>query len=185
MKRKIIEILSLVLLVSLIHLVSASQPGPGKAVIKIDVKNKGIRVSPVLYGIFFEEINLAGDGGLYGELVRNRSFEEPGGPKYWDEVKGDGGGGEIKIDSVGGINSVNVHCLELTSLGEGKYGVTNSGYYGIPVLEGSSYDLTFYAKCKSGSLGPISASLVDSLGKNWAMHPCRRLPARCSGHGVR
>src|SRR3954466_2659874 len=42
----------------------------------VNVKEKGANVSSSMYGIFFEEINHAGDGGLYGELVKNRSFEE-------------------------------------------------------------------------------------------------------------
>ena len=42
----------------------------------INVKGKGADVSSSMYGIFFEEINHAGDGGLYGELIKNRSFEE-------------------------------------------------------------------------------------------------------------
>jgi alpha-N-arabinofuranosidase len=44
--------------------------------VKIDIQNKIFPVSPSLYGLFFEEINRAGDGGIYGELIRNRSFED-------------------------------------------------------------------------------------------------------------
>ena len=44
--------------------------------IRIDISQRGAVVSPDLYGIFFEEINHAGDGGLYAELVQNRGFEE-------------------------------------------------------------------------------------------------------------
>lgn len=43
--------------------------------IEIDVNKRGNNVSPCLYGIFYEDINHAGDGGLYGELIKNRSFE--------------------------------------------------------------------------------------------------------------
>ena len=43
--------------------------------IKVDVAQKGIEISPTLYGIFYEDINYASDGGLYAELIRNRSFE--------------------------------------------------------------------------------------------------------------
>ena len=55
--------------------------------IRIDLGQKGAVVSPNLYGIFFEEINHAGDGGLYAELVQNRGFEEhvlPSGMTYRD-----------------------------------------------------------------------------------------------------
>ncbi len=55
--------------------------------ISIDLQQKGAVVSPNLFGIFFEEINHAGDGGLYAELVQNRGFEEhvlPSGMTYKD-----------------------------------------------------------------------------------------------------
>ena len=47
-----------------------------EAPITVDLSKKGAMVSPNLYGIFFEEISHAGDGGLYAELVENRGFEE-------------------------------------------------------------------------------------------------------------
>lgn len=39
------------------------------------MESEGIEISPMLYGLFFEDINFAGDGGIYGELIKNRSFE--------------------------------------------------------------------------------------------------------------
>ncbi len=54
---------------------------PAKLTVHVD--RPGPRISPTLYGIFFEEINLAGDGGLYAELLRNRSFEDADKPDHW------------------------------------------------------------------------------------------------------
>ena len=51
-----------------------------QVVIDIDAQQRGPKVSPMLYGIFYEDINHAADGGLYAELIRNRSFED--GPRY-------------------------------------------------------------------------------------------------------
>ena len=48
--------------------------------IDIDAQQRGPKVSPMLYGIFYEDINHAADGGIYAELIRNRSFED--GPRY-------------------------------------------------------------------------------------------------------
>ena len=53
----------------------------------------------MLYGIFFEEINLAGDGGLYAELVRNRSFEDADTPDHWSLVKSGSATGQMAIDT--------------------------------------------------------------------------------------
>src|SRR2546430_16691540 len=58
------------------------------AKLMVDVDKPGITVSPVLYGIFFEEINRAGDGGLYAEMIQNRSFEDARAQVNWK--KGDG-----------------------------------------------------------------------------------------------
>ena len=43
----------------------------------------GHRISPTLWGIFFEDINMSADGGIYPELVRNRSFEDGDTPEFW------------------------------------------------------------------------------------------------------
>ena len=56
--------------------VDASQAPGGSGRVTVDLKSPGTPVPPRLYGIFYEEINHAGDGGLYGELVRNRGFED-------------------------------------------------------------------------------------------------------------
>src|SRR6187402_2243723 len=53
-----------------------AQPAIGRGAITIDAGAPGARISPTLYGIFFEEISHAGDGGLYAELVQNRGFED-------------------------------------------------------------------------------------------------------------
>jgi hypothetical protein len=51
-------------------------PPNGSAIMTIEVDRPGIKVCPTLYGIFFEEVNHAGDGGLHAEMIRNRSFED-------------------------------------------------------------------------------------------------------------
>ncbi|MGA2502376.1 MAG: hypothetical protein ABSH20_31940, partial [Tepidisphaeraceae bacterium] len=53
------------------------------ATINIQADKPGHEISPVLWGIFFEDINLSADGGVYAELVRNRSFEDSDKPEHW------------------------------------------------------------------------------------------------------
>ena len=55
---------------------SCSFPSTEREGIVINLQEKGAEIAPSMYGVFFEEINHAGDGGLYAELVQNRSFEE-------------------------------------------------------------------------------------------------------------
>src|ERR1700753_4142781 len=67
--------------------------------ITVDVAHPGHAIAPTLWGIFFEDINLSADGGLYPELVRNRSFEDADKPDFWQLVNAPGGESEMKIDS--------------------------------------------------------------------------------------
>lgn len=59
-----------------LYAVSISTVCFAEEILSVNIQEKGAEISPSMYGIFFEEINRAGDGGLYAELVQNRSFEE-------------------------------------------------------------------------------------------------------------
>src|ERR1700760_3090544 len=63
-----------------------SQSNPSAAVISVDVAHPGAAISPTMFGIFFEDINFGADGGLYPELVKNRSFEFQEPLTGWHEV---------------------------------------------------------------------------------------------------
>ena len=61
----------------------AAEPGPSTASLVVHADREGPKVSPMLYGIFFEDINCSADGGIYAEMVRNRSFEDSDKPEHW------------------------------------------------------------------------------------------------------
>lgn len=139
----------------------ASGQSKSTASLVVEADKLGPAVSPSLYGIFFEEINLAGDGGLYGELVRNRSFEESTKPVHWRLVKEGMADGEMSIDSIYALSENNTHYLKLKVLHalDGYVGAANDGYWGIPVKKGSEYDLSLYAMTPDG----INRSLIALL----------------------
>jgi alpha-L-arabinofuranosidase len=119
----------------------------------VDV-NAGKPISPDLVGIFFEDLSYAADGGLYAELVQNRSFEYSAteqptwGPlTSWEFIKRNGGTGEIWVDSSCPIHPNNLHCalIQITSAGEGV-GLSNAGFDGIPVKAGEKYDFSVFAR---------------------------------------
>ena len=87
--------------------------GAGIASLTVQVDKPGIKVSPTLYGIIFEEINHAGDGGLYAELVQNRSFENSDKPDCWTLVTDGAGKGEIAIDKENPMGENNPRSLRL------------------------------------------------------------------------
>jgi alpha-L-arabinofuranosidase len=142
---------------------------PGVAYsLNIDAEKPGIAISPDLYGIFFEDINHAADGGIYAELISNRSFEDnSNNPDNWYLVKGGGASGSMSLDTVNLLNNAQAHslCLNIESVGQGeRVGVANRGYWGMNIKDGTQYQLSFYAKCSSDFNGPITVSLKNTDG---------------------
>jgi alpha-L-arabinofuranosidase len=125
------------------------------ATIRVEVDQPGHAVSPLLWGIFFEDINLSADGGIYPEQVRNRSFEDADKPEHWAAV----GAADIAIDSALPLNPLNPRSLRVMSTGPGG-GVVNAGYWGMALKKGDHYGLSFYAR----GAGALSARLENADG---------------------
>ena len=108
-------------------------------------------VSPDLWGIFFEDIDLSLDGGVYAELVRNRSFEDFGGSdteltlEYWDPV----GSAEYRLDKSHPISEKNRHAALVR--GKAGAGIANQGYFGMGIRKGMTYDLSVRLRSKVGT----------------------------------
>ena len=109
-----------------------------------------MRISPNLFGVFFEEINHAGDGGLYAELVRNRSFEEPNHTNGWQLITTAGFADSIAPDNSNPIDPANPWSLRLTRpVSKGGPGIANSGFWGINLVGGRTYNLNLSARLES------------------------------------
>jgi alpha-L-arabinofuranosidase len=145
----------------------------------IQANRPGPRVSPTLYGIFFEEINCAGDGGLYAEMVRNRSFEDSDQPEHWSLVTDGSAEGEMAVDRQQPMSEKNPRSLKLTITkgGGGRVGAANDGYWGIPLKQGEIYELSLSARAGAGFGGPLVASLESREGKVYARHEFTGLSA--------
>lgn len=139
--------------------------GTTSATISIQANEPGTVISPTLFGIFFEEINFGGDGGIYAEMVRNRSFQESASPDYWTLVTDGSANGTMAVDYAAPLNTNIVSSLQLTrTAGSGNIGVANGGYWGMSVESGAVYDLSLYAKDDGIFSGAISARLESSDG---------------------
>jgi alpha-L-arabinofuranosidase len=136
------------------------------AAIAIQADQPGVSVSSNLFGIFFEEINSAGDGGIYAEMIRNRSFEDSANPPaYWTLSSNGTATGQMSLDTSLPLSATNTHALALTKLGGGgSISAANSGYWGIALTRGATYNLGFYARGSAGFTGAITASLENSSG---------------------
>src|SRR5436190_606045 len=125
----------------------------------LDLTKATTTVSPMLYGLMTEEINHSYDGGLYAELIRNRIFKDSKtAPEGWSLVKKDtSSAAAIKLIAAeeqvpnderrNAINGALQTCLRLTvEKANGKVGIANEGYWGIPVTPSTTYKASFYIK---------------------------------------
>ncbi|WP_279299717.1 alpha-L-arabinofuranosidase C-terminal domain-containing protein [Paraflavisolibacter caeni] len=138
-----------------------------KPKLTLDFTKPGATVSPMLYGLMTEEINHSYDGGLYAELIRNRIFKDhPNTPEGWSLVRQDSSSNAaIKLmaptesnvlfdERRHAITGALTTCLRLTvEKANGRVGIANEGYWGIPVKPNTAYRASFYIK-GSGSVQP-------------------------------
>jgi alpha-N-arabinofuranosidase len=132
----------------------------------IDVSHPKAKVSPMLYGLMTEEINYSYDGGLYAELVRDRSMAPVHHPLgHWTLATKGNAQASITYDEKTGPSAALPHSLKLavTAATEtAPAGVQNDGYWGIAVRPHTTYTGSFYAKADSAGL-PVTVSLTNDL----------------------
>lgn len=150
--------IALLLIFSSIQMVYAQEP----KVFVIRTNEVKAKVSPSMWGLFFEDINLGADGGLYAELVLNRSFELDLPTMGWKEQKDDEAVGHYLILNRGNTNQANRRYIKLAST-KGRYGFSNVGFRGMGIKKGMRYNFSVLARQHKGG----SASLViELIGEN-------------------
>ena len=124
----------------------------------VKVSKPGAKIQNTMYGIFFEDINYAADGGLYAEMIKNRSFEFPQNLMGWIPF------GKFQVMDQGGPFDKNPHYLRLSDPGHvhKRTGVENEGFFGVAVKKGETYRFSLYARCPEGGDGKLYVQLVDN-----------------------
>ena len=152
--------------------VPRSGPPPNIAArITVDVAHPSHGISPTLWGIFFEDINLSADGGIYPELVRNLSFEDKTTPVDWKIT-----GATATIDDRKPLNPFNRNALCLKT--DGKFSVENDGYWGMNIVQGEGYtfklaargekyDTPLVVKIVSPNGVVLASGELAGIGNNW------------------
>lgn len=134
--------------------------------LSIDASDEVHEISDLLYGIFFEDINFAADGGLYAEKIVNRSFEY-GTLAKDDELHGwskvNNADLEVKInDTQNALNENNTNYLVISNTSNEKAGVQNRGFLeGMSIEKNGNYHFSFYAKALDGYQGEVAVRLVS------------------------
>ena len=190
--------LTMILAAASVALTSVAAPKatePAGNVLKLNASKVGAEIQPTMYGIFFEDINFGADGGLYAELVKNRSFEFPQHLLGWQTF----GGVELRND---GPFERNPHYVRLTSAGhDHKHsGLENEGFVGIGVKKGEKYRFSVWARVPDGGEGRLKVVLADKrthgrsqdlasakikvIGSEWKKYTAELTPDATEAHAV-
>jgi alpha-L-arabinofuranosidase len=141
------------------------------ATLNIQLDKPAHTVSPTLYGLMTEEINYSYDGGLYAEMVRNRTFQDRGfgGVARWNIEHMGNSIATMAVDLTEGPSAALEHSLVITvkqADPANPAGVRNEGYWGMAVRPNTSYKGSLYAKLDSADVGPLNVALInDNTGK--------------------
>jgi alpha-N-arabinofuranosidase len=146
---------------------SAQNGNATKHFLDLDGTSTHIKIQPTMYGIFFEDINFAADGGLYAELIKNRSFEFDEPLTGWKQPNTktlssnlDSGFLTIITDK----SKTNKNYARITVSNHKNYSLENEGFRGIGLHQGENYDLTFNVENISGNISAVTMSLMDEKG---------------------
>jgi alpha-L-arabinofuranosidase len=155
--------------------------------LSIDVANPAHPISPRLYGIFFEDINFGGDGGLNAELVKNGSFEFPQRLMGWSASPHNLAKADVQVSHETPAFATNPHYLQLRSTSS-PTGAINEGFRGIGVRAGEQYLFSTQARAHGDNASlhialvtpdgkRLAAAEVTDIGQNWAEHSAVLTPS--------
>ena len=170
------------------------------ATISVQADKPGHPVSPRLWGVFFEDINLAADGGLYPEFVRNRSFEGGDGLRFWnitsvsEPTAATAATPAPSIDETRPLNTFNRRSLRVLPGAAGCV-LENSGYWGMNFVAGEAYAFRVAARDADDFKGALRVELCDAagvvlasgelsgFGKAWKQHALALTSAKSDPRG--
>ena len=137
-------------------------------VMDVQTTKVGAAIQPTMYGIFFEDINYAADGGLYGELVKNRSFEFPQHLMGWQAF------GRVDVKDDGPFERCPWYVvLSAPDHNDRRTGLVNEGFFGIGVQQGEQYRFSVWAKALAGS-GSLRVQLIDEHSMDERQELCEQ-----------
>jgi len=135
------------------------------AILTIHIDTPVSKVSPILYGLMTEEINYSYDGGLYGEMVRNRTFRaNKSNVPYWILFEEGDAEAKMQVDRQTGPSEALNYSLRLDVTKadpQNQAAILNQGFWGMALMPNSTYKGSLYAKADSDALGELSIKLVS------------------------
>ncbi|MGF6924599.1 alpha-N-arabinofuranosidase [Chitinophaga sp. W2I13] len=122
-------------------------------------------VSPNMWGIFFEDINLSADGGIYAELVKNRSFEFSTPLMGWSVPRNAVASGQIVVVNRQEDHPSNPRFARITMPATRSFEIVNEGFRGMGIKSGEQYNFSLYARQQEGAAVKLTVTLLDDAGK--------------------
>ena len=120
-------------------------------VIDVQADQPGAPINPAMWGVFFEDINIGADGGLYAELVKNRGFEFPDPLMGWTKISPSLAKGDLSVREDNPFNPNNPHYVRLQSEGTAHFGISNEGFRGMGIHRDETYHFSAQLRAISGS----------------------------------
>ncbi len=171
----------------------------GAYTLNIDAANEIHDISDLLFGVFFEDINFAADGGLYAEMVANRSFEftdiaQDDEFYRWNSVND--ADISVKNDKENSLNENNPNYLVIKGKNGATSGIENRGFLdGMSIVDGKNYKVSFYAKTPESYKGKITVNLAvdgeavatktfSSVGSQWRQYTATLTSTATASKGV-
>lgn len=138
---------------------------------KLDLNMSAVtKIQPTMYGLFFEDINFGADGGLYAEMIKNRSFEFDNPLMGWEQPKSDihsfnKESGIASVVKYSG-NTTNHNYCRIKVNNDSGYEIINQGFRGMGIKKDAQYNLTLLAAKTSGDIKKIKIQFIDENGNS-------------------
>jgi alpha-L-arabinofuranosidase len=160
---------------------------PAAVTIEVQAGRPGAKINPAMWGIFFEDINFGADGGLYAELVKNRSFEFPDPLMGWTKISKSFPKGEITVREDAPFNAANRHYVRIAAQSADPLGISNEGFRGMGIHRDETYDFSVQIRDVEGTPGLrvqlyggdgtlLDSALISGFSNQWkkytaTLHP--------------
>jgi len=165
-KSRVLLLFTVVVSAGMVVAVLAQAPSPGPDVVSVQVSRPGAAISPTMFGVFFEDINFAADGGLYPERIKNRSFEFDEPLAGWARRERGPADGELTIRTDRPLSEHNPHYLRLRVHAAGNgFVASNAGFRGIGVEAGAEYVVSVYARRVGSGPQALRAAVTGQRGE--------------------
>lgn len=162
MKKRLLKAVPFLLLLNISGMMAMAQ---AVKTLRLDAAHPIADIQPTMWGIFFEDINFAADGGLYAEMVKNRSFEFATPMTGWKETNKTKDAGNLLVLNRNEVSqSNNPRFIRVTAKNAGNFGITNDGFRGMGITSGAVYNFSVLARMATGTNMNLRLELVNVKG---------------------